>query len=58
MKFCTKLSKLLKNKRLVFVLKKIKKKWGKNAKNLLGVFAQVKINLKKNLSLKESRFIK
>ena len=30
-----------------FLLKKIKKKWGKNAKNLLGVFSQVKIGLKK-----------
>ena len=44
--------------RVIFLLKKIKKKWGKNAKNLLGVFAQVKIGLKKNVSLKESRFIK
>ena len=46
-KFCTKLSALLKNNGLIFLLKKIKKKWAKNAKKLLGVFSQVKIGLKK-----------
>ena len=46
-KFCTKLSALLKNNGIIFLLKKIKKKWGKNAKKLLGVFSQVKIGLKK-----------
>ena len=47
-KFCTKLSELLKNNGIIFLLNKIKKKWGKNAKKLLGVFSQVKIGLKKN----------
>ena len=47
-KFCTKLSELLKNNGIIFLLKKIKKKWGKNVKKLLGVFSQVKIGLKKN----------
>ena len=33
--------------RLDFFVEKIKKKWGKNTKNLLEVFAQVKIGFKK-----------
>ena len=36
--------------RIIFLLKKNKKKWGKNAKNLLGVFAQVKIGKKKTIA--------
>ena len=36
-----------------FFGRKIKKKLGKKSKNLLGVFAQVKIGLKKILSQKE-----
>ena len=47
-KFCTKLSELLKNNKIIFLLKKITKKWGKNANKLLGLFSQVKIGLKKN----------
>jgi len=39
-----------------FFGQKIKKKWGKNQKNLLGVFVQVKIGLKKILSQKEFFF--
>ena len=41
-----------------FFGQKIKKKWGKNQKNLLGVFVQVKIGLKKILSQKEFFFRK
>ena len=41
-KFCTNLSELLKNNGIFFLLKKIKKKLGRNAKKLLGVFSQVK----------------
>ncbi len=41
-----------------FFGQKIKKKWGKNKKNLLGVFVQVKIGLKKILSQKEFFFRK
>ena len=44
--------------RIILLLKKNKNKWGKNAKNLFGVFAQVKIGLKKKLPPKESLFIK
>ena len=36
-----------------FFGKKIDKKWGNKSKNLLGVFVQVKIGLKKILSQKE-----
>ena len=38
--------------------KKLRKKWGKKSKNLLGVFVQVKIGLKKILSQKEFFFRK
>ena len=41
-----------------FLEKKIKKKMGKKSKNLLGVFTQVKIGLKKILSQKEFFFRK
>ena len=41
--------------RIIFFGRKIKKKMGKKSKNLLGVFAQVKIGLKKILSQKEMR---
>ena len=41
-----------------FFGKKIKKKMGEKSKNLLGVFAQVKIGLKKILSQKEFFFVK
>ena len=57
-KYCTKLSELLKNNGMIFLLKKIKKKLGQNPKKLLGVFSQVKIGLKKKLSPKEIVFIK
>ena len=36
-------------RRQCLLVEKIQKKWGKNAKNLLGVFAQVKIGLKKTI---------
>ena len=36
-----------------FFGKKLRKKWGKKSKNLLGVFPQVKIGLKKILSQKD-----
>ena len=54
-KYCTKLSELLKNNGIIFLLKKIKKKLGKNAKKLLVVFSQVKNGLKK-VSPKELLF--
>ena len=41
-----------------FSWKKIRKKWGKKSKNLLGVFVQVKIGLKKILLQKDFFFIK
>ena len=34
--------------KIIFLGKKIKKKWGGKSKNLLGVFVQVKIGLKKS----------
>ena len=43
---------------IIFFGKKIKKKLGKKSKNLLGVFPQVKIGLKKILSQKELFFRK
>ena len=39
-----------------FFGKKLRKKWGKNKKNLLGVFPQVKIGLKKS-SRKKNFFL-
>ena len=44
--------------RIIFFGRKIKKKMGEKSKNLLGVFAQVKIGLKKILSQKEFFFVK
>ena len=38
---------------IIFLEKKIRKKCPKKSKNLLGVFVQVKIGLKKSLSQKE-----
>ena len=41
-----------------FFGKKLRKNWGKKSKNLLGVFPQIKIGLKKILSQKEFFFRK
>ena len=38
---------------IIFLEKKLRKNWGKKSKNLLGVFPQVKIGLKKILLQKE-----
>ena len=58
MKFCTKLSELVKNNGIIFLWKKIKKKWRKNAKkNVGGVFSSQDWS-QKNLSPKELLFIK
>ena len=57
-KFGTELPQLPKNPYEHKYLKQIFYKWGKNPKNLLGVFTQVKIGLKKKLSPKEIVFIK
>ena len=46
-KFGTELPQLPKNPNKHKYLKQIFYKWGKNPKNLLGVFSQVKIGLKK-----------
>ena len=46
-KFCTKLSELLKNNGIIFLLKKLRKNGVKTQKKQLGVFSQVKIGLKK-----------
>ena len=42
---------------IIFFGKKIRKKCPKKSKNLLGVFVQVKIGLKKSLSQKEFFFL-
>ena len=47
-KFGTELRQLPKNPNKHENLKQIFYKWGKNPKNLLGVFSQVKIGLKKS----------
>ena len=52
-KFGTELPQLPKNPNKHKYLKQIFYKWGKNPKNLLGVFSQVKSGLKKILSQKE-----
>ena len=57
-KFGTELPQLPKNPNKHKYLEQIFYKWGKNPKNLLGVFTQVKIGLKKKLSPKEFVFIK
>ena len=57
-KFGTELPQLPKNPNKHKYLEQIFYKWGKNPKNLLGVFTQVKIGLKKKLSPKELVFIK
>ena len=57
-KFGTELPQLPKNPNKHKYLEQIFYKWGKNPKNLLGVFTQVKIGLKKKLSPKEIVFIK
>ena len=54
-KFCTKLSELLKNNGIICLLEKIKKKWGKNAKQAVGgVFSSQ--DWSKKLSPKELLF--
>ena len=57
-KFGTELRQLPKNPNKHKNLKQIFYKLGKNPKNLLGVFSQVKIGLKKKLSPSEFVFIK
>ena len=57
-KFGTELPQLLKNPNKHKYLEQIFYKWEKNPKNLLGVFTQVKIGLKKKLLPKEIVFIK
>ena len=57
-KFGTELPELPKNPNKHKYLEQIFYKWGKNQKNLLGVFTQIKIGLKKKLSPKEFVFIK
>ena len=52
------LHKAVKNLRIIFFEKKLRKKWGKKSKNLLGMFVQVKIGLKKILSQKDFFFRK